>query len=172
MRVDLWPIEKPLPYIRNARKISDAAVEKVASSIKEFGWRQPIVVDAEGVIIVGHVRLLAAKKLGLHEVPVHVATDLTPAQVKAYRLMDNRSHDETKWDFDILGAELWDLKSLDLDLKLTGFDQDEMAALMVEKAEGLTDEDAVPEAPTMPVTRPGYLWVLSLALKSVGSLYV
>jgi hypothetical protein len=97
--VVLWPIEKPIPYARNARKISDRAVDKVAASIKEFGWRQPIVVDRENVIIVGHARLLAAKKLGLQSVPIHVAENLTPTQVKAYRLMDNRSHEETDWDW-------------------------------------------------------------------------
>ena len=83
MKIEIWPIEKPIPYARNARKISDAAVAKVAASIKEFGFRQPIVVDTEGVIVAGHTRLLAARKLGLTEVPVHVATGLTPAQIKA-----------------------------------------------------------------------------------------
>ena len=101
-----WPIEKVIPYARNSRKIPESAVDKVAASIKEFGWRVPIVVDKDGVIICGHTRLLAAKKLGLREVPVHVAANLTPAQVKAYRLMDNRSHQETDWDPDLLGPEL------------------------------------------------------------------
>src|SRR5439155_1403588 len=87
---------------RPSPTISDAAVAKVAASIQEFGWRQPIVVDANRVIVAGHTRLLAARKLGLKEVPVHVADNLTPAQIKAYRLMDNRSHDETSWDFALL----------------------------------------------------------------------
>src|ERR1700693_3292389 len=95
MKITLWLLEKITPYARNARKIPQSAVDKVAASIQEFGWRQPIVVDRDGVIIVGHVRLLAAKKLRLSHVPVHVAENLTPAQVKAYRLMDNRSHQET-----------------------------------------------------------------------------
>jgi ParB-like chromosome segregation protein Spo0J len=90
-------MERITPYARNARQISPEAVEKVAASIQEFGWRQPIVVDRDGVLICGHTRLLAARKLGLSEVPVHLADTLTPAQVRAYRLLDNRSHDETRW---------------------------------------------------------------------------
>src|SRR5882724_8782783 len=90
-----WPIDRPLPYARNSRKIPARAIDKVAASIKEFGFRVPIVVDKDDVVICGHTRLLAAKKLGLREVPVHVADNLTPAQAKAYRLMDNRSHEET-----------------------------------------------------------------------------
>jgi len=122
MTIESWPIEKPIAYARNARKISEAAVAKVAASIKEFGFRQPLVVDSEAVIICGHARLLAAKRLGLKEVPVHVAIGLTPAQVKAYRLMDNRSHQETSWDIDLLPLEFADLKDLSIDLSLTGFD--------------------------------------------------
>jgi ParB-like chromosome segregation protein Spo0J len=90
LKVCSWPIDRPIPYARNSRKIPERAVDKVAASIKEFGWRVPIVVDKDGVIICGHTRLLAAKKLGVQEVPVHVAHNLTPPQVKAYRLMDNR----------------------------------------------------------------------------------
>jgi ParB-like chromosome segregation protein Spo0J len=90
--VCVWPIDRPIPYARNSRKIPQRAIDKVAASIKEFGFRVPIIVDKDDVIICGHTRLLAAKKLGLREVPVHVAENLTPAQVKAYRLMDNRSH--------------------------------------------------------------------------------
>jgi DNA modification methylase len=160
MNVELWPIERPIPYANNARKLSGAAVDKVALSIREFGWRQPVVVDAAGVIIAGHTRLFAAKKLGLEKVPVHIATELTPAQVKAYRLMDNRSHEETAWDLELLSSELFDLKALELDLGLTGFDEDELAELMVEKTAGLTDEDEIPEAPEEPVTKPGDLWTL------------
>src|SRR6202521_5927187 len=103
LSVCMWPISKPIPYVRNSRKIPERAIDKVAASIQEFGFRQAIVVDKDGVIICGHTRLLAAKKLGLREVPVHVAENLTPAQVKAYRLMDNRSHQETDWDLELLG---------------------------------------------------------------------
>ena len=160
MKIELWPIAKPVAYARNARKISDAAVDKVAASLKEFGFRQPIVVDAESVIVAGHTRLLAAKKLGLKQVPVHVASELTPSQVKTYRLMDNRSHQESEWDLELLGPELLDLKALDLDLSLTGFNADELDSLMAEKTDGLTDEDDAPAAPEFPVTVPGDLWIL------------
>src|ERR1039457_7516467 len=103
MNITFWPLERIIPYGRNARKIPAEAVAKVAASIQEFGWRQPIVVDGKGVIICGHTRLLAAQKLGLKEAPVHVADNLTPAQVRTYRLLDNRSHEETFWDDEILG---------------------------------------------------------------------
>src|SRR5579864_8696642 len=112
LQVHWWPIDRPIPYARNSRKIPERAIDKVAASIKEFGWRQSIVVDKEDVIICGHTRLLAAKKLGLTHVPVHVADNLTTAQVKAYRLMDNRAHDETSFDLDLLGPELEDLAGL------------------------------------------------------------
>src|SRR6266436_3685689 len=125
VNIELWDIGRVIPYARNARKIPDKAVNKIAASIKEFGWRQPIVVDRESVIIVGHARLLAAQKLGLTQVPVHVADNLTPAQVKAYRLMDNRSHEETDWDLELLGPELEELRDLDFDLELTGFNPHE-----------------------------------------------
>src|SRR5215467_1715705 len=111
--VSAWSIEKVIPYARNSRKIPERAIDKVAASIKEFGWRQAIVVDKDGVIICGHTRLLAAKKLGWGQVAVHVADNLTPAQVKAYRLMDNRSHEEADWDLDLLGPELAELQGLD-----------------------------------------------------------
>jgi ParB-like chromosome segregation protein Spo0J len=106
LQVHWWPIDKPIPYARNSRKIPERAIDKVAASITEFGWRQAIVVDKDGVIICGHTRLLAARKLALKQVPVHVADNLTPAQVKAYRLMDNRRHEEKDWDIDLLGVEL------------------------------------------------------------------
>jgi DNA modification methylase len=159
MNIAIWPIEKVTPYARNARQIPAKAVEKVASSIREFGWRQPIVVDREGVIICGHVRLLAAQKLGLPEVPVHVADSLTPAQVRAYRLLDNRSHEETDWDEKLLGLELLELKDLGLDLSLTGFELDEIEDLLGPLTEGQTDSDAVPELPENPVSRSGDLWI-------------
>src|SRR5260370_18520724 len=102
MQIEIWPIDKPIPYARNARKLSAQAIDKVAASLQEFGWRQPIVVDKAGVIICGHTRLLAARKLVLTEVPVHVAANLTPAQVPAYRLLDNRSHHELDWHLQLL----------------------------------------------------------------------
>src|SRR5690606_321781 len=101
MHVSLTPIERVIPYARNPRN-NKAAVAKVAASIREFGWRQPIVVDSNMVVIVGHTRLLAAQQLGLENVPVHIAEGLTEAQVKAYRLADNRTHEEAEWDSELL----------------------------------------------------------------------
>src|ERR1700680_4456595 len=144
LQVCLWPIAKVIPYARNSRKIPERAVDKVAASIREFGWRVPIVVDKDGVIICGHTRLLAARKLGLQEAPVHVADNLTPAQVRAYRLLDNRSHEETTWDEDLLGLELLDLKGMGVDLDLTGFNTDELDRYLKggDGEGGLTDEEA------------------------------
>jgi len=124
LKVCWCPIDKPIPYARNSRKIPERAIDKVAALIKEFGWRQTVVVDKDGVIICGHTRLLAARKLGLKQVPIHIGDNLTPAQVKAYRLMDNRSHEETDWHTSLLGPELEELQSLDFDLELTGFDHE------------------------------------------------
>ena len=144
MKVQMWAIEKPIPYARNPRQIPQIAVDKVAVSIREFGFRQPIVVDEKGVIVVGHARLLGAHKLGLTEVPVHVAAGLTVAQVKAYRLADNRTNQEAFWDTDALALELADLRVDEFDLDLTGFNLDEIQELLLEKTEGLTDEDDAP----------------------------
>ena len=158
LRVSMWPIDRPIPYARNSRKIPQRAIDKVAASIKEFGWRQSIVVDKDDVIICGHTRLLAAKKLGLQQVPVHVADNLTPAQVKAYRLMDNRSHDDTEWDVDLLGPELEELGALDFDLSLTGFDQHEIDRFLADS--DLEDRaNEAPPVPDDPVTRAGDLWL-------------
>ncbi len=109
LAVEVRPIESVKPYGKNPRRISDRAVTMVAASLSEFGWRQPLVVDDKGVLLVGHTRLLAAKSLGYTEVPVHVATGLTPEQAQAYRIADNRSHDFTDWDPTLLMAELEDL---------------------------------------------------------------
>ena len=158
MEVTLWPLERIIPYARNPRQIPARAVDKVAASIREFGWRQPIVVDKDSVIIVGHVRLLAAQKLGLNEAPVHVASNLTPAQVRAYRLMDNRSHEEADWDYELLGPEFEELQGLDFDLDLTGFDPGEIDDMLVDL--GVVDRaDIAPPLPETPVTKSGDLWV-------------
>jgi DNA modification methylase len=160
MKVELWPIDKPVPYPKNARKISDQAIDKVASSIRAFGFRQPIVVDTEGVIVVGHARLLGAKTLGLQLVPVHCADNLTPAEIRGYRLADNRTNQETEWNTDRLCEELKDLMVQDFDLALTGFDPDEIAAYTIETTEGLTDEDETPAVPEIAITEAGDLWML------------
>lgn len=162
MKVENRPVDQVIPYARNPRKISDAAVSKVAASIKEFGWQQPIVVDTEGVIIVGHTRLQAAQRLGLKEVPVHVAEGLTKAQIKAYRLADNRTNQEASWDDALLGLEFGDLQLDGFDLELTGFDGTEINGLVakLDASQGLTDPDAVPETPDDPVTVLGDVWTL------------
>jgi DNA modification methylase len=158
--VELRPIDTIAPYEANPR-INDDAVDAVAVSLKEYGFRQPIVVDADGVIIVGHTRWKAAKKLGLAKVPVHVATDLTPEQIRAYRIADNKTGELAEWDMDLLPIELKDLQQAEYDLSLLGFDEDELAKLLDgDLAEGLTDPDAVPQPPDEPVTQPGDLWVL------------
>ena len=160
MNVENWPISKPIPYSRNPRR-NEAAISKVAGSIKEFGWRQPIVVDTEGVIIAGHTRLLAAQHLRLQEVPVHVATDLSPQQIKAYRLADNRVAQEAEWDNDLLKLELSELEEEGFSLDLTGFSEDELEALLAEGTEdGLTDEDETPEVEEEAITLEGDLWIL------------
>ena len=158
--VELRPIEAIKPYPGNPR-VNDDAVDAVAASLKEFGFRQPIVVDADGVIIVGHTRWKAAKKLGLAKVPVHVATDLPPEKVKAYRIADNQTATLAEWDFELLPIELKDLQQAEYDLSLLGFDEDELAHLLDgDVAEGLTDPDSVPEPPDDPITQRGDIWVL------------
>jgi len=159
MRVESVSIDAVIPYARNPRK-NDEAASKVAASIKEYGWQQPIVVDAEMVVIAGHTRLLAAQRLGLKEVPIVVADSLSPAQVKAYRLADNRVAQESEWDNDLLALELTDLKELDFNLELTGFEDGEIDALLQTEVEGLTDPDEVPEPPADPIAVRGDIWTL------------
>src|SRR5271155_2865969 len=112
MKIEIWSLDRIRPYEKNARKIPQRAIDKVAASLQEYGWQQPIVVDKPGVIVVGHVRRLGALQLGWTEAPVHIADNLTPAQIQAYRLMDNRSHQEADWDLELLGPELADLSEL------------------------------------------------------------
>jgi DNA modification methylase len=153
-------VESLVPYARNPRN-NTAAIDAVKASIAEFGFRQPIVVDEKLVVIVGHTRLEAAKQLGLKTVPVHVAEGLTPAQAKAYRIMDNRSHENAEWDDELLRLEFGDLKLDDFDLALTGFVSDELDKLLgAEQIEGLTDADEAPPVPEQPVSKPGDLWIL------------
>jgi len=157
LTIVMWPIARPQPYPKNARKWSQSAIEKIAASIREFGWVQPIVCDAFDVIVIGHLRLEGAKFLGLTEVPVHVAANLTPAQIKALRIADNRLHEEADWIDDMLNEELLDLKGFDFDLGLTGFDAREVSKRIDTPDEA---EDEVPPVPIAPVTRLGDLWLL------------
>jgi DNA modification methylase len=160
MQVEVRPLTSIRPYTNNPRH-NDAAVDAVAASIQAFGFRQPLVVDEDGVIIVGHTRYKAALKLGLETVPVHVAVGLTPAQIKAYRLADNQTATLSGWDADRLPRELAELQQLDFDLSLTGFSADELLRLLEPPGSaGSTDPDAIPEPPDEPTTRPGDLWLL------------
>lgn len=159
MKIDVVPIGSVIPYGKNPRK-NEAAVEKVAASLQAFGFRQPIVVDKDRVVLVGHTRLLAALRLGMKQVPIHVALDLTPAQAKAYRLADNRVHQEAEWDEELLKLELGEIEKLGFDLLQTGFDAEEISALLHADRGGLlpdVDENAVPKAPEHPVTVRGDL---------------
>lgn len=157
MRVENWPIEKLTPYARNPRK-NDHAVLKVAASIKEYGWRQPIVVDKDGVVVAGHTRLLAAMHLKQKTVPVHIADELNPIQIKAYRLADNRVAQEAEWDDELLALEIEELQALGLsDLDSLGFEEEELAGLHVpelEETKGLTDPDD--ETYTRKIVSPVY----------------
>lgn len=159
MQIEQWPIERPTPYSRNPRK-NERAVAKVKASIQEFGFKQPIVVDKEGVIIVGHTRHKAAYELGMREVPVVIARDLTPAQVKAYRIADNRSNEEATWDAELLTLELDDLKLAEFDLALTAFNPEELNAFRAEPKDGLVEDDFCPEAPIHPKSQLGDVWLL------------
>lgn len=160
MRIETRPITEVKPYANNPRQ-NDDAVEAVAESIRRFGFRQPIVVDADGVIVAGHTRFRAAQRLGLATVPVHVATDLTADEVRAYRLADNKTAELASWDTSMLSIELDALRGAGIDWTLLGFDEDELAKLLAPAGtEGLTDPDAVPEKPIDPVTKPGDLWIL------------
>lgn len=159
MKVVNWPIDRPKPYENNPR-INDEAVEKVAASLKAYGFRQPIVVDQDGVIVVGHTRLKAAKSLGMDKVPVHVA-DLTPEHARAYRIADNRTGEDAEWDASLLSDEIDALLADGYDTDLLGFDDDDLDEMMAELEGGRElVEDEVTEPPDDPITKPGDLWLL------------
>jgi DNA modification methylase len=156
----LIPIADLIPYARNSRTHSDAQVAKIASSIKEFGFLNPIITDGSNGIVAGHGRVLAAQKLGLKELPCVEADHLTDAQKRAYVIADNRMALDAGWDAEMLKVELGDLDAAGFDLSLTGFDLGELENFLAEPTEGLTDEDAVPDVPAVPVTVLGDVWVL------------
>lgn len=158
MTIELWPLDRIKPYPGNPRKIPESAIKKVMASLLEFGWQQPIVVDKDGVIIVGHTRREAARRLGWSEAPVHIAANLTPEQARQYRLADNRTNEESAWDQGLLGAELRDLIAAGADTGLTGFDPNELEQLSASAAT-LPDE-AAPAPPVEPTARAGDLWSL------------
>lgn len=162
MQIELLQIEKLIPYANNARN-NEKAVDKVAASIKEFGFRNPIIIDKNNEIIAGHTRLLAAKKLGLKEVPTIRADDLTPEQVKAFRIADNKTAEYSEWNFELLAQELEELKLADYDLSLTAFDLSEcekLLDLLKEVNNKNKDDDFDIQLPEEPVTKRGDIWLL------------
>ena len=149
-----------IPYARNSRTHSETQVAKIAASIREFGFLNPVIVDGKNGIIAGHGRVMAAQKLGLIDVPVIEAAHLTDAQKRAYVIADNRLALDAGWDDAMLKIELQDLDLEGFDLTLTGFDLGELTDLLAEPVEGLTDEDDVPEVPAIPLTVAGDVWLL------------
>jgi len=160
VKIELRKTSDIKPYPNNPR-VNDDAVDAVAASIRTYGFRQPIVVDVDYVIICGHTRWKAALKLGIEKVPVHVAKDLTPEQIRAYRIADNKTAELATWNYDLLPLELAELQALDYDLSLLGFDAEGLAKLLDPGVkEGLCDPDDVPDPPDEAVTQPGDLWIL------------
>ncbi|MGD9507000.1 MAG: site-specific DNA-methyltransferase [Geminicoccaceae bacterium] len=160
LAVTYRPVEALIPYARNARTHSDAQVAQIAASIRTFGFTNPILVDGDNGIIAGHGRLLAARKLGLAEVPVIELAGMTEAEKRAYIIADNKLALNAGWDDELLRLEFTDLEGLGFDLALTGFDLDEIAGLMNVGRRGLTDPDDVPEPPVVSTSRAGDLWHL------------
>ena len=160
MKIETADINTIKPYENNPRKLKDSAIDKVAMSLKEYGFRQPIVVDKDRIIVVGHTRYRASKKLGFKEVPITIADNLTPEQINAYRIADNRTAEESEWDSELLKMEIKDLEDKDFKLDLLGFNEDQLNDMLFEEKQGLTDEDEVPEAPEEPISKLGDIWKL------------
>lgn len=159
MQIEMRNLETIIPYQGNPRD-NDGAVDAVAQSLQEYGWRQPIVVDQAGIIVVGHTRYKAALKLGMTEVPVHVATGLSAAQIQAYRLADNKSSDLSDWNYELLTVELGSLQEQNYDLGQLGFTADELQRLVKSASAEMAAEDTVPPVAETAITKPGDLWVL------------
>lgn len=161
MKIEQKSVKELIPYAKNSRIHSDAQVAQIAASIKEFGWTNPILIDGENGIIAGHGRLMAARKLGHEKVPVIELKDMTETQKKAYIIADNQLALNSGWDTNFLTLELTDLQQEGFDLELLGFDLKELNALLEpEVSEGLTDEDAIPDVPEEPKTKPGDIYEL------------
>ncbi len=163
MQIEQLKTEDLLSYAKNSRTHSEAQIDQIAASIKEFGFTNPILIDAENQIIAGHGRVTAARKLKLSEVPCIRLGYLTESQKRAYVIADNKLALNAGWDDELLALEIQDLKDEDFDISLLGFDDDELSKIMetlVEEVEGLTDEDAVPETPEEPKTKLGDIYKL------------
>jgi DNA modification methylase len=157
--VEHWSIERLVPHVRNARTHSEDQIAQIAGSIAEFGFVNPVLVGDDGVIVAGHGRVLAARKLGLAEAPVIVLSHLTPTQRRALMIADNRIAENAGWDDEMLAAELAALRDEDVDLGMLGFDEGELDRLLDGTVEDGEDADDAPEPPTDPVSRPGDLWI-------------
>src|SRR5882762_501619 len=157
LQIEVWPIDRFVFYARNPRK-NDSAVDRMCGSIREFGFKIPVLARRDGEVVDGHLRLKAARKLGIAEIPVILCDEWSPAQVKAFRLMVNRSVTWADWDEELLALELEEIQESDFDLSLTGFDPGEIDKLLA-----LEDEEqanATPPLPETPVSRSGDLWIL------------
>lgn len=160
-KVQHWEIEKLIPYARNSRTHSDEQVSQIAASMREWGVTSAVLVDEEGGIIAGHGRVMAAKKLGMTTLPVMVAAGWTDAQKRAFVIADNKLALNAGWDAEMLALEVGELEDLGFDLSLTGFSDEELAAIEPQNVEpGLTDEDEVPDVPKEAVTKLGDIWLL------------
>ena len=161
MKITIKKVAELIPYVNNSRTHSDEQVAQIAASIKEFGWTNPILVDETNSIIAGHGRLMAARKLGMDTIPTIEIKNLTETQKKALVIADNKLALNAGWDNDLLKLELQNLQDLGFDMDIIGFSVDELNALLEpEQIEGLTDEDAVPEVPEEPKTKPGDIYQL------------
>jgi len=161
IQIERIGVEALIPYARNSRTHSDAQVAQIAASIREFGFTNPVLVDEANGIIAGHGRVLAARKLRMPDVPAIRLSHLTEAQKRAYVIADNKLALNAGWDIELLRLEINDLRGLEFDVALTGFSTEELDALMAAPGtEGLTDPDAIPEAPERPIAVPGDVWLL------------
>ena len=160
LKIEYRKVSDLLPYARNARTHSDAQVSQLAASIKEFGFNNPVAIDADGMILCGHGRVMAAQKLGLAEVPTVCLSHLSDTQVKAYILADNKLALNAGWDNDLLKVELEDLKDLDFDLNLTGFSDDELKDILVEDPTEVQEDNFDGEPPEVAKSQLGDIWIL------------
>ena len=162
LKIERWPIERLIPFAKNSRTHGDAQIAEIAGSIAAFGFVNPVLVGPDQVIIAGHARLLAARKLGLIEVPVIVLGHLSETQRRALVIADNRLALNAGWDESMLALELAALREEDFNLDVLGFEDEELARLLASQdpAEGLTDEDSVPDVPETPVSQLADLWIL------------
>ena len=163
LKLEYRAVDALIPYARNAKQHSEAQVAQIAASIREFGWGAPILIDGQNNVIAGHGRLLAARKLGMPEVPVVPMEHLTDTQRRALILADNKIGENASWEDELLGIELSELKDAGFDLGLTGFSTEEWEALIAGEEstkDGLTDDDAVPEVTENPISKTGDIWIL------------